>query len=80
MGYDSREAMLDSLSAELAVLEAKHPDLAASLRGVDGLSGLLQWGHRVGLPVEDIEIIVQDEYTHDAILSWLDRYLVFGLT
>lgn len=72
--------MLDTLTADLAHLSSAYPELAASLVGIDGLSGVLQWGVRMGLSVAAIEIIVQDEYTHDAILAWRDRYLVFGLT
>lgn len=72
--------MLDTLTADLAHLARAHPDLAASLAGIDGLSGALQWGVREGLNVAAIEIIIQDEYTHDAILAWRDKFLVIGLT
>jgi hypothetical protein len=47
-------------------LARRYPDLAVSLSGVDGLSGLLDWGARAGLAVGEIEIVTQDEYTHDA--------------
>jgi hypothetical protein len=72
--------MPDTLVADLAVLAAKHADLAAALQDVDGLSGVLEWGTREGLPVADIEIVTMDEYTHDAILAWREEFLVFGVT
>lgn len=72
--------MHESLTDDRRRLSQAHPDLAASLGGIDGLSALLVWGKDNGLPVAAIEIVVQDEYTHDAILTWKDKYLVFGLT
>lgn len=72
--------MSETLSADLAHLAIGHPDLAASLARIDGLSALLVWGDKNGLPVANIEIVVQDEYTHDAILVCKDEFLVFGLT
>lgn len=72
--------MPDTLAADLAVLALHHADLASALQGIDGLSGVLEWGKREGLPVAEIEIVTMDEYTHDAILTWRDKFIVFGLT
>jgi hypothetical protein len=73
--------LMDSLLVkDLSALTATHPALAAALCGVDGLSELLQWAAQENLPVARMEFIVQDEFTHDAILAWGDEYVVFGLT
>lgn len=73
-------SMPDMLTADLAAIAAEYADLATALQGIDGLSGVLEWGKREGLPVAEIEIVTMDEYTHDAILAWRDKYLVFGAT
>ena len=63
--------------ADLAALEA---DVA----GLESLSDVLRWGRRQPLvlrPEVITEVVVQDEYTHDAIVPWRDRRaLVFGST
>ncbi len=72
--------MPDTLVAYLATLAAHHAELAAALQGIDGLSGVLEWGKREGLSVAAIEIVTMDEYTHDAILAWHEKFIVFGVT
>lgn len=69
-----------NLSDDLVTLRLRWPGLAAELAPIDGLSGVLVWGGEAGLPVRDMQVVTQDEYTHDAILPWQGRWLVFGLT
>ena len=71
---------MNTLVDDLAALAGRDPALSASLAGIDGLSELLRWAAREDLPAVDLEIIAQDEFTHDAILAWKEKYLVFGLT
>jgi hypothetical protein len=50
-------------------------DLAAIVAGVPRftvLGDLLAWGFRQSPRLEVLEVVVQDEYTHDVVLSWRD--------
>lgn len=69
-----------NLNDDMETMRLRWPELADELASIDGLSGFLAWGARAGLPVRDVEIITQDEYTHDAVLPWKGRWLVFGIT
>jgi hypothetical protein len=61
---------LELLEAELANLES----LADVLRWGRGLaSGLVQ-------PAVIVDVVIQDEFTHDAVVPWRDGALVFGST
>jgi hypothetical protein len=68
-------AALDS--ADLAALEAQ-------VGGLESLADVLRWGRQQpsGLqPAVITDVVVQDEFTHDAIVPWRDgRTLVFGST
>lgn len=68
-----------SLQKDIDRLRQRWPELAA-LASIDGLSGVLSWGAAAGLPVGEMEIVTQDEYTHDAVVPWQGRWLVFGVT
>ena len=58
--------------------------LEAHLSGLETLSDVLRWGR--GLPAGAVtkrvieDVVIQDEFTHDAIVPWGDRALVFGST
>jgi hypothetical protein len=63
--------------------EADLAGLAVQLARLESLSDVLAWGRqRPGLhPAVIADVVVQDEFTHDAIVPWLDgRALVFGST
>jgi hypothetical protein len=72
--------MATEICPDLACIKSRWPDLIQGLLGVDGLSDVMKWAVGAGLPVAEMEILAQDEYTHDAIVQWNDRYLVFGVT
>lgn len=57
--------------------------LAAQMDGLESLSDVLTWGRRLpGLhPAVIADVVVQDEFTHDAIVPWREgRALVFAST
>jgi len=63
--------------------EADLAGLVAQVARLESLSDVLAWGRqRPGLhPTVITDVVVQDEYTHDAIVPWLGgRALVFGST
>jgi hypothetical protein len=49
--------------------------LAAEVGGLATLAELIRWS-----PAVIRRIVVQDEYTHDVIVPWRDRTLVFDCT
>ena len=58
--------------------------LQASLSGVESLADVIAWGRTQPAgsvrPEVITDVVVQDEYTHDAIVPWNRRVLVFGST
>jgi hypothetical protein len=64
-------------SAEIDALE---PELG----GLESLADVLRWGRAQPAgsvkPAVITDIVVQDEFTHDAIVPWRDQALVFGST
>ena len=59
-------------------------EMEAQLANLESLSDVLRWGRQQlpGLhPTVIADVVVQDEFTHDAIVPWRDgRALVFGST
>lgn len=55
--------------------------LARELSGLLTLADVLAWARRATPPRQVVEIVTQDEYTHDVVLT-LDgsRFLVFDAT
>jgi hypothetical protein len=64
------QAEIEALEAELAQLES--------------LSDVIRWGRAQApgsvAPSVISDVVVQDEFTHDAIVPWRRRALVFGAT
>jgi len=58
--------------------------LEAALAGLESLSDVIRWGREqpagVVSPAVIADVVIQDEYTHDAIVPWRDGALVFGST
>jgi hypothetical protein len=69
-------------AADLAALEATHPDVARDLRGVTSMEKVLAWMKRRGVALDRLDLIAQDEYSHDLTvpLNPHGDWLVFGLT
>ena len=62
---------------ELALLESE-------LLGLQSLADVMAWGRNQPAGAVDRmvikDVIVQDEFTHDAIVPWNKRFLVFDST
>ncbi|HEX4439645.1 MAG TPA: hypothetical protein VH854_06215 [Thermoanaerobaculia bacterium] len=58
--------------------------LAAELESLESLSDVIRWGRSQPagsvVPAVIRDVVIQDEFTHDAIVPWRDRALVFGAT
>jgi hypothetical protein len=61
--------------------ETERVGLASSLCGQRTLEEVLRWALGANPPCELVEVVVQDEYTHDVVFSWGERiHLVFDTT
>lgn len=41
---------------------------------------LLAWMQANDVPMRQLDMIAQDEFTHDLLVPWRDQWLAFGLT
>jgi hypothetical protein len=44
------------------------------------LADVLRWGLSQDPPIVIADVVVQDEYTHDVLVPWGDRWLVYDAT
>ncbi len=63
-------------------LEAQSPDLAGEVAPFHTLENVLEWMKRQGIALGSIDVVNQDEYSHDVLipLDAAGRHLVFGCT
>lgn len=70
-----------SLTDHASLTEDQLALLAAELAGLETLERVIQWG--LALPTERtfVDVIVQDEYCHDAVMEWdAGLFLAFDTT
>ena len=72
--------MATRLCPDIDCVRERWATLARGLEHVDGLTDVMNWAMGSGLPVADMDIVTQDEYTHDAILESPNGFFVFGIT
>jgi hypothetical protein len=60
----------------------KEPQLAETLQHFTTLEHLLAWFPSVGVDLSKLDLIAQDEYSHDLIVPLTNRskWYVFGMT
>jgi hypothetical protein len=69
------------LNDRAGLSEAQLSELRAALPELPTLEQVLKWGLRSSPPYELVEVVTQDEYTHDVILRWRDGlHLAFDAT
>ena len=62
-------------------LDQVEPELAADFVGIRNLEQLLTWFANHGTPLEQLDMVTQDEFCHDLMAPLPDgRWMVFGLT
>ncbi len=59
---------------------ASHDRLARAVAGQTTLERALEWGRTVRPPLAVESILTQDEYTHDVLVPYEGRYLVYDTT
>ncbi len=54
--------------------------LDAELTGLTSLEKILAWMQANDLPLDQLDLIAQDEFCHDLFVPWQGGWLIFGLT
>ena len=60
--------------------EAVHGQLVRALAGLSTLDDLVRWASRDSPPRDILNIVVQDEFSHDVVLGWRTVFLAFETT
>lgn len=69
------------MGSDLDCLAQADPVLAEALRTKLTLATLLPWFRERGLPLTHLDLVVQDEFSHDLLIPLDDRrWLAFGIT
>ena len=55
-------------------------ELYSELVGLSSLEKILAWMQANRLPLAELDLIAQDEFSHDLFIPWQHRWLIFGLT
>ncbi|MCA9801738.1 MAG: hypothetical protein KC777_07110 [Cyanobacteria bacterium HKST-UBA02] len=71
-----------SYKMDIEALRTEHPDLAEFFSGVNTLEKVFEWVRHNPDKAGEIELIPQDEFSHDMIVELTDRpgWLVAGVT
>lgn len=66
----------------IVALRSSQADLAEDLAGFHTLENVLHWMKEKELPLASLDVIFQDEYSHDVLIPLGDErgWLVFGIT
>ena len=73
---------MSEYSESVFALRSEHPALADEIAGFGTLESVLRWMERRGIALDKIEIVFQDEFSHDSLIP-LDaegHWLAFGIT
>jgi hypothetical protein len=66
---------------QLVALASADPELGAQVAGLRNLEAILKWAPAAGIPLADIDLIQQDEYSYDLFLPLPDsRWIVLGVS
>ncbi len=55
-------------------------DLSRDLAKLTSLEKILAWMHANQVPLDQLDLVAQDEFCHDLYIPWQGRWLIFGLT
>jgi hypothetical protein len=54
--------------------------LKTELEPLTILQDVIRWGFAQTPPSDVLDVVIQDEFTHDVVLSWRHIFLVFDTT
>ena len=59
----------------------KRDQLALMVKPLGTLAEVIRWGLSLSPERSVVDVVIQDEYTHDVVMDWDDdRHLVFNTT
>ena len=61
-------------------VRSRRPDLADRVAGFRTLEHVLDWLKSDGLPLGTLDLVTQDEYSHDLLVPVGSDWLAFGMT
>ncbi len=65
----------------VGIAPARAEAIAAAVAGHHSLDAVVQWGLAATPPRYVVDVVVQDEYTHDVVVPWGDDlWLVYDAT
>ena len=64
----------------LPAVRASRPDLADRIAGFRTLEHVLDWLKAEGYPLGSLDLVAQDEYSHDLLVPIGPDWLAFGMT
>jgi hypothetical protein len=73
---------MEDYAKSVAQLQTEHPQLTEEIAGFGSLESVLRWMDRRGIALDKIDIIFQDEFSHDFLLPMDEDglHLAFGIT
>jgi hypothetical protein len=69
-----------TFAQDVAKVRTSRPALADRLAGVRTLEHVLDWLKAEGHPLGSLDLVTQDEYSHDLLVPVGPDWLVFGIT
>jgi hypothetical protein len=70
-----------SYADHVETLGTTHSTLAEALRPFSSIRHVLEWMQEAGLPLGSLDMVTQDEFSHDALIPLPSgEWLSFGMT
>ena len=60
--------------------EMNTPTIEPEIAELTSLEKILAWMQANQLPMDRLDLVAQDEFCHELLIPWRERWLVFGLT
>lgn len=61
-------------------MQSLPPAIAVEVDGLTSLEKILAWMQAHQLPLDQIDLVAQDEFCHELFVPWQGLWLIFGLT
>ena len=71
---------MPDFTADVVDLRASHPDLAGRIAEFRTLEHVLDWLKADSHPLRLLDMVTQDEYSHDLLVPVGPDWLAFGMT
>jgi hypothetical protein len=71
---------MTTYAESLLGVRATRPDVSDRIAGFRTLEHVLDWLKAEGLPLGSLDMVTQDEYSHDLLVPVGPDWLAFGMT